>query len=567
MSDSVRDSDGSGGIVTVATVPSPVASRRPAGVDQAMREHEMGAMRGFVRLVVVLVVSVAVAVPFFDAGAAESAMMLAGLGVALAGALRTGWVLRQDRLESIDVALFGAACTVGGAAGIYFFGVFSPAPLATIMAVFFFGMQRSPRVAAAIYGTTAVIHGAGMLLMTAGWIDDRGLVAGDAVTVRNRLGMAILSQLVFALVYLLARAVHRAVVDAAVRLEESTRAIAQREALLEEARRELERALEIGGPGRFTEQRLGCWQLGVLCGRGAMGDVYHATHVDSGERAAVKLLHRDAVQEPGHLRRFLREARIANSIDVPNVVRVIDVGTDEAPVPYLAMELLSGTDLAALLRRQRRLAPAEVVELLRQVGRGLDAAHRAGIVHRDLKPQNLFLAETDDGPVWKILDFGVSRLVDSDSSLTRGQAVGTPSYMSPEQARGRDVDHRADLFALGVVTYRALTGRPAFTGREVPQILYSVVHTMPPRPSELAGLPAAVDDVLAVALAKRPDDRFDRAAELAEALEAALTGRGLPGIRARAERVIARLAWGGEGRAPSERGERGDRTPVAGAEL
>jgi serine/threonine-protein kinase len=208
------------------------------------------------------------------------------------------------------------------------------------------------------------------------------------------------------------------------------------------------------------------------------------------------------------------------------------------------MELLAGTDLASLLRRRRRLPGREVIDLLRQIGRGLDAAHRLGVVHRDLKPQNLFLADTAEGQVWKLLDFGVSRLVGADSSLTRGQAVGTPSYMSPEQARGRDVDHRADLFALGVVAYRALTGRPPFSGREVPQILYSVVHAMPPRPSEVADLSPAVDDVLAVAMAKRPADRFDTAAELAEALEAALAGRVALALQARADRLTLRWPWG-----------------------
>jgi serine/threonine-protein kinase len=246
--------------------------------------------------------------------------------------------------------------------------------------------------------------------------------------------------------------------------------------------------------------------------------------------------------DKSQVRRFLREARIAASIDVPNVVRVVDVAGEDAPVPYIAMELLRGTDLAALLRRKRKLGGDEVVSMLRGIGRGLDAAHASGVVHRDLKPQNLFL--TDDA-VWKILDFGVSRVIDVDSSLTRGQAVGTPAYMSPEQARGHEVDKRGDLFALGVLAYRTLVGRPAFTGREVPQILYRVVHAMPPRPSEVApDLPRALDDVLAVALAKRPAERFESAASLADAIEAALRGELRGELAGRAVQILARTPWG-----------------------
>jgi serine/threonine-protein kinase len=173
------------------------------------------------------------------------------------------------------------------------------------------------------------------------------------------------------------------------------------------------------------------------------------------------------------------------------------------------------------------------------------------VVHRDLKPQNLFRSEpvpaNGEGPTWKILDFGVSRLVDADSSLTRGQAIGTPSYMSPEQARGLDVDQRADIFALGTLAYRALTGRPPFSGSEVPQILFSVVYAMPPRPSELVPVSGAVDEVLAIALAKRPVDRFARAGELVDAFERALGGSLSAELRDRARPLTAALPWGSGG--------------------
>jgi serine/threonine-protein kinase len=143
-------------------------------------------------------------------------------------------------------------------------------------------------------------------------------------------------------------------------------------------------------------------------------------------------------------------------------------------------------------------------------------------VHRDIKPTNLYAAQLPDGSaVWKILDFGVSKAKETSGTLTKGQIVGTPRYMAPEQATGRPVDHRADQFALATVAYRALTGRPAFKGESTPEILYQVLRSRPPAPSSLVSVHPDVDVVLAIAMAKEPDDRFENAAELAKAFEKA----------------------------------------------
>jgi hypothetical protein len=525
------------------TTPAARPVRVPAsGFDDAMQAREVAAMRGFVRLVMALAACVLAAAPFLAFDRMQWVALTVGLATCVGGAAWTLPKLRRGRLDSSDVAVIAVACMLGGSAGIFTFGFFSPAPLATIMGVFFFGLQRNRRVAQTVFALTCVVHGTVMILQTFGVIADHGVISAEDVSRRHRLITVGLVETVFFLTFFLARATQRAIVASARQLEESTRALAQREALLDEARRELERVLEVGGPGRFTEQRLGMWELGVLCGRGAMGDVYVATHVQSGRRAAVKLLTRDSARDPDSVRRFLREARIAASIDMPNVVRVLEVGSDDAAVPFIAMELLEGKDLASILRKERRLGGAVLLDMLRQVARGLDAAHDAGVVHRDLKPQNIYLAEG----VWKILDFGVSRLIDVDSSLTRGQAIGTPSYMSPEQARGHLVDRHADIFALGVLAYRAMTGQPPFGGSEVPQILYRVVYGMPPRPSELVNVPGAVDEVLAIALAKLPGDRFTSATELVDALDAALDGRIALDHRDRARRLTSRLPWGRE---------------------
>jgi serine/threonine-protein kinase len=227
------------------------------------------------------------------------------------------------------------------------------------------------------------------------------------------------------------------------------------------------------------------------------------------------------------------------------VVRILGVSGADAPVPYLAMEYLHGHDLAHYLRRRRRLGHTWTVELAEQVGSVIDAARENRIVHRDLKPQNLFRAETTSGEaLWKVLDFGVSKLGEHSGTLTQGRVVGTPSYMAPEQARGRTVDHRADLYALAGIVYRCVTGRPPFSGKDMPVILHEVVYTMPPRPGELADLDTDMDLVLAIGLAKRAADRFDTGAELADALDLAFSGRLEEATRRRARALLAEMPWG-----------------------
>ncbi len=259
----------------------------------------------------------------------------------------------------------------------------------------------------------------------------------------------------------------------------------------------------------------------------------------------MKLLTHAAGSVPRLVDRFLREVKIAASLRVPQVVRVLEVPGDGARMPYLAMERLVGETLGELLRRRSRIPPEEVVELLREIAEGAHAAHAAGIVHRDLKPGNVFRHRAaDGGATWKILDFGVSKLIDHEGSLTKDHLVGTPEYMAPEQARAGEVDRRADVYSLGVIAYRALTGRPAFSGNDIPAILYAVAHDMPPRPSDIAHVPAAFDAVLAVAMAKDPALRFQEAPELADALRRAHVDRHDFAVSERAERVLHESPWG-----------------------
>ena len=330
---------------------------------------------------------------------------------------------------------------------------------------------------------------------------------------------------------MLARTGRRASLSSIEALQEATRLAAQREEQVNELRQDLDRALKIGGPGRFTGHVVGVWELGNVLGRGAMGEVYEAVHVTTRETAAVKLLRRELLGTRDYVERFLREVRAASALDSPNVVRVLDASTPEDPIPFLAMERLRGRSLGEILRASGTLAGDRTVELVTQVAAVLERARAAGIVHRDIKPHNLFL--TDDG-VWKVLDFGVAH-VETSNTLTRaGGVVGTPAYMAPEQAKGESIDHRVDVYALAAVIYRCVTGRVAFSARDTPSLLYTVVHHMPIRPGAIAPVSSQIDAFLAIGLAKSRDARFQTAAELADAYAAAERGALADPLRQRA---------------------------------
>jgi serine/threonine-protein kinase len=313
---------------------------------------------------------------------------------------------------------------------------------------------------------------------------------------------------------------------------------------VQELRQDLDRALKIGGPGRFTGHVVGAWELGPVLGRGAMGEVYEATHTKSGANAAVKLLRRELLGARDYVERFLREVRTASSFDSPHVVRVLDASTPEDPIPFFAMERLRGRSLGDLLRKRATLPRQRVVQLATQIASVLDIAAAASIVHRDLKPHNLFLDEAGGDPgVWKLLDFGVAHLGESTGTLTHGAVIGTPAYMAPEQARGQAIDPRADVYALAAVIYRAVTGHVPFVGRDTPALLYAVVHAMPLRPGAIASVSPQLEAVLAIGLAKSRDARFQTAGELAAAIDAADRGELSAELKSRAKAVLRTLPW------------------------
>jgi serine/threonine-protein kinase len=261
-------------------------------------------------------------------------------------------------------------------------------------------------------------------------------------------------------------------------------------------------------------------------GRGTMGTVWLADHQTLGVPCAVKFATVSAERDPSYRERFEREARAVAQLDCPNVVRVLDYDVFD-DVPFLAMEWLAGEDLESRLRRVRRLGPSQVHRLVTQVAHGLERAHAAGIIHRDLKPGNIFLARSEDGEVAKILDFGLAKVALPEGVETMTQAgvvLGTPVYMSPEQARSvSEVDERADLWSLAVVTYECLLGRLPFDGPSLGEIFARIMFEPLPVPSAIdPSIPRGFDRWWARAACRDVTGRFTTAREMAEALGWAL---------------------------------------------
>ncbi len=257
-----------------------------------------------------------------------------------------------------------------------------------------------------------------------------------------------------------------------------------------------------------------------------MGAVYVAEHILMGRKVAIKRLHPELASDEKAVQRFHREARAAAATGHEHIVEILDLGNAEDGAPYLVMEYLRGQTLAALLRKEQRLDAGAACDLVGQALAALEAVHREGILHRDLKPDNLFLTRGTDGLDWvKILDFGISKVKHEEGeefALTRtGVMLGTPFYMSPEQARGMKLlDHRIDLYAMGMILYECLTGRVAFEGDNYHQLLQSILRTPPPAPRSIApDIDVGIDALIMKAIAKDPNDRFQSASEMLSALQ------------------------------------------------
>ena len=296
----------------------------------------------------------------------------------------------------------------------------------------------------------------------------------------------------------------------------------------------LEDADEVSPAQSLVGREFGNYRLLQLLGEGGMGWIYLAHHLRIGRRVAIKMLRPELASDPVAVRRFFAEARAVNRIDHENIVEIHDFVHNEHGYTYLVLEFLVGRDLLTLIESETGVPLARAIDIMAQVARALAAAHEAGVVHRDLKPENIFLTETADGGDFvKLLDFGIAKLLCAGGSprLTRaGTAVGTPNYISPEQALGAEVDHRADIYSFGLILYELTTGRRPFAAADVVETVAKQVTEVPPRPRELDGsrdVPPALDDLIMQCVAKRAAER-PQCMELVEArlraIGAALSG-------------------------------------------
>jgi serine/threonine protein kinase len=276
----------------------------------------------------------------------------------------------------------------------------------------------------------------------------------------------------------------------------------------------------------MTPRRIGKYEVRSLLGEGAMGTVYLCEHAVLGRKAAVKVLKPAFTHDRGLIARFVNEARAATAIGHPGIVDVLDVEVpdEDGGPPYMVMEYLRGETLSARIKRSGRIGVKDAVALTLQVASALGAAHEKGIVHRDLKPENLFLVPDPLGPVpekVKVLDFGVAKLrALSGRDTAVGTRIGTPFYMSPEQWRGvsDDVDHRADIYALGIVLYEMLCGQPPFVGTIDEVVVMHREQPPPPPSTRNRAIPPRIERTILCALAKSPADRFASMRELRQAL-------------------------------------------------
>lgn len=271
-------------------------------------------------------------------------------------------------------------------------------------------------------------------------------------------------------------------------------------------------------------QVCGRYEMRRIVADGGMGRVYEARDMELDRRVAIKVLHPEVARDHVALERFKREYEISKDLPHAHIVEVLDFQQTSDSRYVMVMEFLDGEELRALLKREKRVGPAKMVRILSHVAIGLDEAHRREFVHRDLKPDNLFLCDTEAGPIVKILDFGSVRINKNRqmSKLTSmGTTIGSPFYMSPEQAQGSEsLDSRADVFALGAIAYESVVGEVPFSGSNGPAILLAILTKNPPPISTRAdpsfGIPAALDDVIDDALAKKPEMRTPSVGALAD---------------------------------------------------
>ena len=278
---------------------------------------------------------------------------------------------------------------------------------------------------------------------------------------------------------------------------------------------------------------VGEYEIDQLIGRGGMGSVYSARQPLIGKRVAIKVLSTDVPSDATLVRRFVDEARAVNKIGHPNIIDIFSFGQLPDARQYFVMELLQGYTLRDRIEAHA-LDPAECARYLEQICSALSAAHSEQIVHRDLKPENIWISTPKHGePYVKLLDFGIAKLIETQPvgpATQTGVAMGTPQFMSPEQCRGKDVDHRTDIYALGIILYEIFAGRLPFTGGSFIEVLMQHMSAKPAAPSDFRAVPPAIEQLILSCLEKDPNDRPQSAAAVLLAFrEATLDKPSQPG--------------------------------------
>ena len=443
-------------------------------------------------------------------------------------------------------------CGVLSVGPMYSFGLHSGIAAVMVPLVFVGGLfrghgfgarQRRGRVLLAICAS----HGLWFVLIVAGVLPDQGnvpvLAPGHGAA--EPYVLHLVQQAVYVAAFVAGQAVDRRLQGAVDLARAASGEAARQETELATTRGDLDKILR--GDGIFTGATVGGYRVGPLLGRGGMGEVYDAR--DGERRIALKVVRPDHIAEPTAIARFRDEARVLTRVRSDHVARVLAVGGVDDGLPYIAMEYVGGESLAARLRARGAVPAAELVGLVGDIAAGLRDVHAAGVVHLDVKPSNIILTG-GASPRWTLVDFGVARLLAGPSSLVERHG-GTPQYMAPEQAAGERVDTRSDLYALALVVYRALVGRPAFTGAPATgsntagalDVVGQPRHLTPRDPRRAGPIAHDLELFLRIALAHAPDDRFATAAELATAFIAAAEGELPDSLRRRARDQLAREPW------------------------
>jgi hypothetical protein len=484
------------------------------------------------------------------------AALLVNVGSHAGSALTNAWLLlrpRSERAFRAGVMVSLSFIVVAGGVGTWVAGVsLAVPPFLLIIAVS--RIYYDGRIGLVAYLESVLVHFVLLALVLSGLLPQRmqsppdevvhiGTAIHDTCRLVAYFTLAWLSTSLMANRYRRAEQTLRVALDARDRLRRREQAAATGAVAVTQTADE-----ELGGEptiGRMSGRLLaGLYDVHELLGRGGMGEVYQGLRLTDGREVAIKILHPALGSDERMLERFRREAALAARLPARFVPALFDQGTSPDGLHFMILERLHGEDLGRKLQQAGRLPPAEVAGIVDELAAALDAAHALGIAHRDLKPSNVFLLAAATPPRVRLLDFGIARLFEAATThgLTGHAVLGTPGFLAPEQARGDGarIGPATDVFALGALTYRALTGEHAFPGRDLLAAVHEALYHDPPPPSRgVPGLHADVDLVIATALAKVPEDRQASASDFARDLQAAIAGRLAAPAREHAERVIA----------------------------